>query len=316
MTLQKLSVAYINTQKMIEELYKQDINLSPYSKEFIALVHKTLYSSEGIHKLLEIEGVNKDSSIIHMIPGEFRDQDVEIGKHLAPTSSNLKSLLEQYEYLYKIPVGRADSSSLIHAISSHHRLLWLHPFLDGNGRVSRLVLDGLFYQMGLKGYGLWNMSRGLARNTFDYKDHLCFADMKMQGSMDGRGPLSNKQLEQFVLYMLNIAIDQIDYMGEHLKLNKLSTRIKGYVEFSQKGMLSIKPLPDAMVKLMNYLLLHGEVERGKVPSIVGMAERTARLMLSNLIKRGYFESTTPKSPIRIKFNATFASYLFPDLIDK
>lgn len=45
--------------------------------------------------------------------------------------------------------------------ASHHRLAWIHPFLDGNGRVSRLFTDCFMRAIGLKSYGLWSMSRDL-----------------------------------------------------------------------------------------------------------------------------------------------------------
>ncbi|MGI4742086.1 MAG: Fic family protein [Janthinobacterium lividum] len=44
--------------------------------------------------------------------------------------------------------------------AAHHRLAWLHPFLDGNGRVMRLFSDAAFLAEGLDAGGLWSMSRG------------------------------------------------------------------------------------------------------------------------------------------------------------
>jgi len=113
-------------------------------------------------------------------------------------------------------------------------LTWLHPFLDGNGRTSRLVFDGTVCHMGLEGYGLWNISRGLARNADDYKKYLSYADQKRQGDRDGRGQLSLKGLELYTKFMLEMALDQIEYMNEMLQLNTLSGR-KVYRAFKTRN---------------------------------------------------------------------------------
>jgi len=45
--------------------------------------------------------------------------------------------------------------------------------------------------MDIEGYGLWNISRGLARNNAQYKNLLAHADGKKINDYDGRGILSN-----------------------------------------------------------------------------------------------------------------------------
>ena len=47
--------------------------------------------------------------------------------------------------------------------AAHHRLLWIHPFLDGNGRVARLLSHAMLLQA-LDTGGIWSVARGLARN--------------------------------------------------------------------------------------------------------------------------------------------------------
>ncbi|MCP4628982.1 MAG: hypothetical protein GY850_36560, partial [bacterium] len=45
---------------------------------------------------------------------------------------------------------------------------WIHPFLDGNGRVVRLFTDYYLTNTGMDGYGLWSISRGFARFRENY----------------------------------------------------------------------------------------------------------------------------------------------------
>jgi Fic family protein len=204
---------------------------------------------------------------------------------------------------------------LIYAFSSHHRLSFIHPFLDGNGRTSRLVLDAALLNMNLEGYGLWNISRGLARNSDQYKLNLAYADSKRLNDLDGRGSLSTKELKKYVNFMLDIALDQVEYMQEQLDLSTLSSRIENYVEFSNKGMYrSAEPLPKYSNILLKELLVLGEMPRGDVAKLIGKKTTVTSTFINKLIKMNYLKSDEPRGKIRIKFNAHFAMRLFPELM--
>ncbi|MDF3153382.1 Fic family protein [Mesorhizobium sp. XAP10] len=56
----------------------------------------------------------------------------------------------------------------------------MHPFPDGNGRVSRLMSHAMALEAGIAAHGLWSISRGLARGVksrTDYKRMMDHADM-------------------------------------------------------------------------------------------------------------------------------------------
>jgi Fic family protein len=80
--------------------------------------------------------------------------------------------------------------------------MWIHPFLDGNGRVTRLYTDACFHKLPLSGYGLWNISRGLARRRDDYMSALTQGDAPRRNDLDGRGNLSNEGLVKFCDFFL------------------------------------------------------------------------------------------------------------------
>jgi len=310
--LQLLSLVQIEVQKYVEHYFK-DNDKTPFSKAFILDVHHKLYSHPDMAPFLKIKDLQNQTTI-EMIPGQLRQKDVKIRQHIAPDSAELSSLFNKYELLYRLPAYATQAKKVIYAIASHHRLMWIHPFLDGNGRTARLVLDGIFSSIDLKGYGLWNISRGLSRRSEDYKKYLALADMVRQGDLDGRGALSSKGFKAYIKFMLEIALDQVNFMGQSLKMNSLYERIDKYVRLSQEGMFEIKPLPKYSELLFKELLISGEVPRGKVMKIINTKDRTATSLIRELIKMDYIESDTPKSPIRLKFNAHFASYIFPELI--
>lgn len=309
--LQILSLTHITVQKECENYFKENRSSSPYDKKFILNIHKSFYTKDGMKPFLKL---SNDGMQEKMIPGTLRSHDVKVGTHIAPSLDKLESMMNQYEHLYNKSLGTNDAVKLIHVLSSHHRLMWIHPFLDGNGRTARLALDAAFSSMNMSGYGLWNISRGLARNSSAYKDNLAYADMPKQGERDGKGPLSSLALSKFVEFMLDTALDQIMYMNQHLKLNALTSKIELYVQRADDGLLDVDPLPKYSEKVFKYLLLSGECSRGKVPEIIGMKARTASRVISELLKRNYIESDTKAGPIRLKIGVSMASYLFPMLV--
>ena len=309
--LQQLSLVHIAVQKYVEGYFAK--GQTPYSKAFILDVHRELYSHPDMAHFLQIED-KEHHKTIEMLPGELRQNNVRIGQHIAPDYREISSFLNTYESLYKVPLHATQAKQVIFALASHHRLMWIHPFLDGNGRTARLVLDGIFTSMSLEGYGLWNISRGLSRRSEEYKRYLALADMVRQGDLDGRGALSTKALISYIKFMLEVALDQVDFMHQNLKMHSLHERIESYVRLSQEGLFGAKPLPKYSELLFKELLMVGEVPRGKVMDIIGTKDRTATTLIKALIQMDFLESDTPKSAIRLKFNAHFASYIFPELI--
>lgn len=309
--LQILSLTHIEVQKECEEYFKDDSNISAYDKEFILRIHKQFYSKKGMESFLHITHDNMEEIIT---PGAIRSREVKVGSHIAPKAIEVASLMNEFENLYNRSLNSNDAIKLIHIISSHHRLMWIHPFLDGNGRTARLALDGAFASINMSGYGLWNISRGLARNSAEYKKYLAHADMLKQGERDGKGVLPSQALASYVNFMLDTALDQVAYMNENLKLNMLTTKIELYVQRVNDGLLGIEALPKHSEKIFKYLLLSGECVRGKVPEIIGMKERTASRVISELLKRKFIVSDSKAGPIRLKIGASMASYLFPMLV--
>ena len=315
--LQKMSLVHIGVQEWVEDLLKEGDNTTPFIRDFICDVHREFYSHEDMKPFLDIKTVPNStdkSKIIKMIPGEFRDRVVYVGGHEAPEHTIIPTLFNLYESNYKVHPSFVQAKKVIYAIASHHRLTWIHPFLDGNGRTSRLVLDGIFTGIQLQGYGLWNISRGLARNSNEYKKYLGAADLPRQGDMDGRGALSLNGLKIYIKFMLETALDQVKYMAEVLQLQTLTQRVENYVMFSQLGMYPGKELPKYSELLLKELLLRGEMARGKVGNTINASGSTATKLIRELSDLDFLESDTPKGAIRIKFNAHFASEIFPDLM--
>jgi Fic family protein len=307
--LQQLSLVHIEVQKIIEDSFEKQQNI--FSSEHIKYLHKEFYSKKQMQEFLYISNNGLEAKII---PGIFRSQNVRIGQHIPIEYEYLSTNIDEFVNIYnKEMKNKTKAEQLIYILASHHRLVYLHPFLDGNGRISRLFLDYLFFKIDIKGYGLWNIARGLARSVTSYKQHLSLADMVVQGSTEGRGPLSNRSLKQYIDYMLDTALDQVEYMYNNLQLSVLSNRLNRFVQLSSTKQINNIIIEKYADLLFDQLLIKGELKRSLVGKIIGKSDRTASRLIKQLLDNGLIKSKSHKSPISLNINPRFASYLFPEL---
>jgi Fic family protein len=136
---------------------------------------------------------------VEVMPGKWRGGDVQVGAHVAPPADELPSWMARFDECAPERFGRAER--LVAIAAAHHRLLWIHPFADGNGRVARLLSHALLQRAGV-GSPLWSVARGLARNVDAYRVYLARADDPPQGTLDGRGLLSDGRLADFCRFFL------------------------------------------------------------------------------------------------------------------
>jgi Fic family protein len=158
---------------------------------------------------------------LRVIPGELRARDVKVGAHVAISPGALPRFLERFQQVYS-NVGKTES--IISTAAAHHRLLWIHPFVDGNGRVTRLMSHAMMLEL-LDTGAVWSVARGLARRVDDYKRLLANCDLTRRNDLDGRGTLSEEALEEFTQFFLKVCIDQVDFMESLVQRDRLRTRI-------------------------------------------------------------------------------------------
>jgi len=241
-------------------------------------------------------------------PGEIRQGEVSVGRHMAPSSKKLGEFLKRFAEFYG-PLVTAEPGSLIAAAAAHHRLTWIHPFLDGNGRVARLFTHAWFIKAGVDSNGLWTISRGLARRNADYQASLANADEKRVNDYDGRGYLSQRYLGEFCQFFLGTAVDQVGFMEGLLSLDDMLNRIAGYAGRREAA----KALPKGSGLVLKESFLRGEIARGDVARIIGASPRTAQKVTGKLLSERLVTSNSPKGPLRLGFPADAAGEYFPNL---
>lgn len=312
--LQLESLAHIHCQKSIDERLAKEPDLDPSSPEFLSWVHGQFYAQLP-EELKWVENPDTGEKI-KVIGGEFRKRHVAVGEHIPPEYEALPMFLDRFHQTYKKGVFHGVKP-LIAFAAAHHRLMWIHPFLDGNGRVARLYTDACFRTFPVEGYGLWNVSRGLARNREGYMRCLDEADAPRQGALDGRGNLSNRTLMQFCDFFLRTCLDQIEYMTGMLQLQDLLDRITGYVQARNDKRIPPPPghapgMKMDAAKILQDVLLRGEMGRGEAAASA-TTPRTGREVLAQLVAEGILVSSMPKSPVRLAFPTHLAGHLFPQL---
>ena len=242
---------------------------------------------------------------VRVVPGELRMRDVQVGTHVAVSPGALPRFLERFEHVYG-NVGKTES--IISTAAAHHRLLWIHPFEDGNGRVARLMSHAMMLDT-LDTGAVWSVARGLARKLGEYKKLLAECDLPRRNDLDGRGSLSEEALAEFTHFFLTICIDQVDFMESLVQPDRLRTRILLWAEEE----IRLGALPAKSGSILEALLYRGELPRGDADTVVGTGERQARRIVSALFDKGVLISESRRAPLRLAFPAALASRWMPGL---
>lgn len=299
--------AHVDVQRLIDRMVLQDKLPSPTSSDFIQWVHRAFYD-EMPEEFCFVE--TPDGARIKIVPGAFRaagDHEVTVGRHHPPSSARVTVFMEHFQKRFAMAEKQA-SLRIIAIASAHHRLNYIHPFPDGNGRVSRLMSHAMAAKAGIGGGGLWSISRGLARGLTDrgeYKRMMDHADTPRQGALDGRGNLSEKALREFVEWFLTVALDQISFSTTMFDLPRLEARYRALIS----DVVDDRRAPDLVAAVLRL----GSFPRGDAGLVLKTSERTARNTLSDLVARGFLKSDSPKAAVRIAFPLDFRERLFPNL---
>jgi Fic family protein len=300
--LQLEARAHIEVQQVI------DAGKLPFpvlSTDTICWIHKE-FCRRLPDELLVVRNQDADKELV-MVPGELRTQHVEVGDHIAPEPEMILPLLKRFIEAYSGGM-LSKVQKIVSVGASHHRLAWIHPFLDGNGRVSRLFSHALLRELGI-GSELWSVSRGLARNVGDYKRLLAQADQPRRGDLDGRGNLTQAGLAAFTVFFLNCCLDQVLFMEELLKPDELMNR----VEIWCSEEVQAQRLAKGSWPLLREAILVGEFGRSQAELLTGYQERQARTVLSALLEKELLVSPSPKGKIRLGFPINVVERWLPRL---
>lgn len=296
------ALAHIGVQTM---MYRGEAPAPALSTDFLRWCHQQFYCNLPA-AMLKVTSPDMARSLV-IEPGRFRRDAVQVGQHLPPSFDDVEGMLASLFSVYQRCQG---GDAIIAIAAANHRVAWIHPFVDGNGRTIRLMSDAALQHLGLN-TGLWSPSRGLARRADEYKRLLAAADQPRQGSAtDGRGALSEKGLVKFCDFYLSLCIDQVDFMRALFDLDHLLHRIRRYCEEEhQRSSLSLHAFT-----LLREVIFRETVPRGEVATLLtARSAVTARRAMKELLDRGLLVSDTPRGALRLAIPSHVLAAWFPDL---
>jgi Fic family protein len=303
---QRIALAHIETERWGEQIYPSFKAAEFFQPSFIQAIHAHLHDQLLPTDLIQtnVEGVEE---VVQ--PGQWREVGVIVGKHIPPDPATVPRFMEEWGSRYQ--TAQAGENALLALTAAHHRLAWIHPFLDGNGRAARLHTHLGLHALGLT-QGLWSPMRGLARAQSSYYAHLIAADAPRQGDYDGRGVLTEKGLIEFMQFFMETCLDQIQFTNSMLDMTSFEARLAQMLaaESTKDHTKSLKP--EAATPLA-YLATVATLDRTRFKGMMGLSARTADRVLADLFKLGIVAAKSPKGPVELALPMGLFRYLFPRL---
>jgi Fic family protein len=308
--VQELCAAHVETEKQFMQLVEATQKLNVSDQKLLSDIHAAFYANLPQEHLYT--HTQKGFTEVSVKPGESRNVNVSVdGQSLhGPDYQDLPLLLQAFAQGYD-PERFHGDERLIAMAASHHRLTWLHPFRDGNGRVARLFSGLYLSEIGINKSNLWSLSRGLSRNKKRYMFELWTADSP--ANQNSGNYFDDDLSADFCEFFFTICLDQIRFMENLLRLDQIESRIDWYVETRAKH--SQKSLWDKAARLLRAVFMRGALPRGKAAEILNMSARSARRTVSALIEEGLLQSQSHRAPLTIGLPIHVLPYYFPDLYD-
>lgn len=300
---QRLALAHMATEEALEARWPVWGPQEIWSAQMVRDIHQDLFA-----RLPEADRLLPEAQAV-LEPGELRSETVSVGLHVAPAADQLPAFLARWGSFYA-GVRRGEMQVLAMA-AAHHRLAWIHPFRDGNGRVARLHSHLVLGHLGLTN-GLWSPLRGFARSHERYYALLAAADQPRAGDLDGRGNLSEQGLLQWMGYVLALCQDQVRFMASLLNLSAMKGRIAACLSYEQS--VRGQGVRTEALRALHYLFAtQGELERADFKAMLGLGERLATAQIAALLRRGLLATDSAYGKLRFGVPQHALRFYFPSL---
>lgn len=306
---QELCAAHVNIERQYMTQASETLAANICETRFLCDLHADFYALlPEPHRFTHSGG---GFTNVPVRPGDLRDVSVSVDGQSAhgPPPKELVPLMARFAAGYT-PSRYHGDDRLIAVAASHHRLTWLHPFRDGNGRVTRLFSGLYLAAIGVNRSNLWSLSRGLSRQKKKYMFELWATDSP---DVNGRHQFDDDLLADFIDFFLNVCLDQVVFMEKLLRLDGVESRIDEYVAHRnrlERGAVH----PDA-ARLLRAVFMRGKIARGEASTILNTSERSARRVVSSLLKDELLSSSSHRAPLTISFPDSVLPFYFPGLYD-
>lgn len=208
-------------------------------------------------------------------PGKFRTSQNWIGspgctlntaKFVPPPPDNLMDCLREFEkFLYN-----RSLPPLIHIALCHYQFEAIHPFLDGNGRVGRLLIMLLLVEQGMLPAPLLYLSAFFEATRDEYYKHLY--------NVSAKG-----MWHEWLVYFLNgVAVQSEDVLSRAERINKLLSKWK--IDIASGG-------SQVSVNIVEHFAVNPYLTTNKIAENLGIAYSTAQRGVQKLEAAGIVKKT-------------------------
>lgn len=249
----------------------KELERLPISSRLIKETHRTLLSNvRGEHKM----------------PGEFRTSQNWIGGaslrdavFIPPRHENIPELMSDLEkFLHN---EHANVPSLIKIAIAHYQFETIHPFLDGNGRIGRLLITLFLVDQKIMEKPLLYLSTYFERNRGLYYDNLTFVRTK-------------NDMIQWVKYFLNGVADTAENASK-----TLSSILELKVRLEQNSLKNFGKRSASANILMQHLFKRPVIQVNQAEEILGCSYKAANDLISDFVQAGILVEKTGQTRNRI-----------------
>lgn len=233
-------------------------------------------------------------------PGEFRYSQNWIGgqgstirnaRYIPPNPEDMQTAMSDLE---KYMNGDDSLDPLIQAALIHYQFETTHPFLDGNGRVGRLLITLFLMEKGILSHPALYISYFLKMNRIEYYDRM--TQVRKTGDY-----------EQWVMFFLqalsNSAGDAIQTIDALTALHNQSVAKLG--AFSKRQQTNL-------LKLFAYIETNPIIDVQKTAAALGLSYNTVSKMVTILVDEGILRQTDKAGKAKIYSYADYLDILRKD----
>jgi len=230
-----------------------------------------------MHQLL-LDGVRGQ----HRRPGELRSSPVWIGGNtltdavfVPPPPTEMSDALTDLEQF----LHERDLPLLIQLACAHYQFEVIHPFLDGNGRIGRLLIPLMLVLRGALPEPLLYLSAYFEQHRSAYYDHLLITSQ--------RGDL----MPWLEFFLFGVRQQARDAEERTVRLVELQHRLRND--------LLAEGRPNSVVRLAEHLFSTPIITASRAESLLGVTRPTAHAAIDALVERGDLQEVTGRERGRI-----------------
>lgn len=233
-------------------------------------------------------------------PGEFRYSQNWIGgqgstiqnaRYIPPNPEDMQTAMSDLE---KYMNGDDSLDPLIQAALIHYQFETTHPFLDGNGRVGRLLITLFLMEKGILSHPALYISYFLKMNRIEYYDRM--TQVRKTGDY-----------EQWVMFFLQALSDSA---GDAIQTIDALTALHNQ-SVAKLGAFS-KRQQTNLLKLFSYIETNPIIDVQKTAAALGLSYNTVSKMVTILVDEGILRQTDKAGKAKIYSYADYLDILRKD----